>query len=180
MPHERVLTIPNAINLRELGGYPTTGGRTVAWHKVLRSGTLSYLDGVGEQQLADYGVTTVVDLRSDTEVSMSPDKLLAGTNYQHLSVYPLSGEQSFWDKLKHRQPPRPQSWDLGDAYIEMLVDRHALHAYRQLFDLLLANTTPGHALVFHCAAGKDRTGVGAMMIEGLLGVPTQSCVRITS
>jgi protein-tyrosine phosphatase len=53
----------------------------------------------------------------------------------------------------------------------MLVDHHALGAYRQMFALMLANTAPDHALVFHCAAGKDRTGIGAMMIEGILGVP---------
>ena len=171
MTNERVLSIPNAINLRELGGYPTSSGRTLAWHKILRSGTLSYLDADGEQALADYGVNTVVDLRSDTEVAMSPDKLLPGTDYHHLSVYPLSGQPSFWDKIRRRPHPQHRNWDLADAYLEMLVDHHALGAYRQMFALMLANTAPDHALVFHCAAGKDRTGIGAMMIEGILGVP---------
>ncbi|WP_203624159.1 tyrosine-protein phosphatase [Lacticaseibacillus sp. 866-1] len=169
---ERLLSLKNSVNLRELGDYPAADGKVIAPHKLLRSGSLSELTPENAVWLRNYGLNVVVDLRSDSEVAMSPDVLAPGVTYKHLSVYPLDNNglvQKIGRHLRahfdHRMDP------MAEVYLKMLTDPHANNVYRELFSLLLGNPEPGRSVLFHCAAGKDRTGIGAMMIEGALGVP---------
>ncbi|MFD1394181.1 tyrosine-protein phosphatase [Lacticaseibacillus jixianensis] len=169
---DRLISLKNSVNLRELGDYPAAGGQVIAPHKLLRSGSLSELTPQEADWLRAYGLKVVVDLRSESEVAMTPDVLAAGVEYHHLSVYPFTNDslvakisRHLRAKFDHRINP------MAEVYLKMLTDPHANDVYRALFTLLLATDQPGQSVLFHCAAGKDRTGVGAMMIEGALGVP---------
>lgn len=171
MNPQRLLPIPHAINLRELGGYPTVDGQYIAWKKLLRSGSLGHLRPEGSAMLAEYGVIFDIDLRSDNEVANRRDRLPQGIAYQNLSVYPFVDRTSLFTKLRQKLRGGNIEDAMADTYCQMLTDSHANGVYRQLFDILLSNTHPDESVLFHCTAGKDRTGVGAMMIEGALGVP---------
>lgn len=174
MTPTRILPIPHSINLRELGGYATESGQYIAWRKLLRSGSMGHLHSEGGQMLEDYGVIFDIDLRSDSEVQTRPDRIPRQISYQHLSVYPFVDQQKkglfkrLGQKLRGSQSVEEQ---MADTYCQMLTDSHANGTYQQLFDILLSNDRPNESVVFHCTAGKDRTGVAAMMIEGALGVP---------
>ncbi|WP_179393830.1 tyrosine-protein phosphatase [Lacticaseibacillus absianus] len=170
---KRLLDLPNAVNLRELGGYPTVDGRHIHYRKALRSGALALLTPADAQALADYGWRTDIDLRSASEVSGAPDVLAPSVTYHHLPVYPFADQPSLGHKVvrhlmalvDHRIDP------MAETYLRMFTDTGANQTFAQVFALLLANDQPDQAVLFHCAAGKDRTGVAAMMLEGALGVP---------
>ncbi|MFD1429548.1 tyrosine-protein phosphatase [Lacticaseibacillus mingshuiensis] len=170
---ERLLAVPHAVNLRELGGYPTENGQQIRWRKVLRSGTLFDLTPADGQLLVDYGVVKVIDLRSDSETTAMPDRLPRQIAFQQAAVYPFTDQPSPWAKLARRVKAKfVAPYDLMlETYLKMLTDSHAIAAFRAVFAALLANTQPDQAVLFHCMAGKDRTGMAALMIEGALGVP---------
>jgi len=64
---KRILNLEGAINLRELGGYPTEDGTTIKYNKLLRSGDISNLTGNSLSYLKKYGLRYVVDFRSNDE-----------------------------------------------------------------------------------------------------------------
>ena len=67
--------------------------------------------------------------------------------------------------------------DFGrQTYLQMLLDSHAQAAYRKMFNVLLENDKEGESVVFHCTAGKDRTGVAAFLILSALGVSEKQIV----
>lgn len=173
MKPERVLPVKNAINLREMGGLPTTDGQYLAWHKLLRSGSLGHLTAAAGADLVDYGLSFDVDLRSESEVQARPDQLPRSVSYQHLAVYPFTDQHGFFDKIGRRLKKivKQNAASMADVYLRMMTDSHASAAYADLIQILLAHDAPNQAVLFHCTAGKDRTGIGAMIIEGALGVP---------
>jgi protein-tyrosine phosphatase len=173
MTDAHTLPIPNAINLRTLAGYKTTDGRMIKPNKLLRSGSLNMLTASDAERLAsDYGVGTVIDLRMDEEIQRNPDVLPQGVSYYQLPVLPFSDHATFSQRLKRRfaKPEDPTA----RMYRKMLTDSHAVTAYRDMFELLLSNTEEGSAVLIHCSAGKDRTGVAAMLIEAALGIPDET------
>lgn len=169
MKPARILPVPHSINLRELGGYATESGQYIAWHKLLRSGSMGHLREEGGRMLEDYGVIFDIDLRSDDEVKTRPDRLPRTISYQHLSVYPFTDKAGLFQRIGRKL--RGSGDSMEDTYCQMLTDGHANAVYAHLFSILLGNDRDGESVVFHCTAGKDRTGVAAMMIQGALGVP---------
>ncbi|NVY96209.1 tyrosine-protein phosphatase [Lactobacillus sp. DCY120] len=173
MPAEQFLAIPGALNLRDLGGYSTTTGQRIKAQKLLRSGSLVDLKQTAAEQLADkYGVQTIIDFRSASEIERYPDTIPTEARYYNLSVLPFSDHASWLEKVKRRfQAPEDPMLIM---YRRMLLDSHANDTYRRFLEFLLMNEDPEQALLFHCTAGKDRTGIAAMIVEGLLGVPEET------
>lgn len=173
MKDTKILPIPHSINLRTLAGYKSTDGRIVRTNKLLRSGNLSELSVIDAEKLATlYGVVTTVDLRTDAEILNEPDVLPKNTSYYHLPVLPFSDHATFMQKLRRRFA-RPLEPTL-QMYKKMLTDSHANAAYRDMFQLLINNTENDQAILIHCSAGKDRTGLAVMLIEAALGIPDET------
>ncbi|MDP4467176.1 tyrosine-protein phosphatase [Lacticaseibacillus paracasei] len=176
MTDTHTLSIPNSINLRTLAGYKAYDGRIIKANKILRSGRLSKLSPNEAELLAtNYKVVTVADLRTDEEIKREPDVLPQDAAYYQLPVLPFSDHSSFTERLKRRfaKPEDPTT----RMYRKMMTDSHATSAYRDLFNLLLNNTEDNQALLIHCSAGKDRTGVAMMLIEAALGIPDDTIRR---
>ena len=174
MKAERILSIPGAVNLRELGGYQNIHGQTIKWHKLLRSGELSALPKSSVKELTNYGLTYDIDLRSPSEVHWSPDKIDSSVIFKSYPAYPFdNGEKSDIPKTKELiyQSDFPINYD---PYLTLILNPSSRLAFRSMFLDLLNNTEDNHALLFHCSAGKDRTGIAAMLILGALEVPFQT------
>ncbi|WP_203650450.1 tyrosine-protein phosphatase [Secundilactobacillus yichangensis] len=173
--NQRVLTMDHGYNFRDLGGYQARDGQTVKWQRVIRTGTLAYLSDHDQQSLLDYGIKFDVDFRSDGEVAEAPDQIPNSILYRHLPVFPddktdASKTQAELNaELKSR---KKNGFDhMVEVYQEMVTEPQAQSAYRHFFSALLNNTDPKSGLLFHCTAGKDRTGMGATFFLSALGVP---------
>ncbi|WP_461225930.1 tyrosine-protein phosphatase [Lacticaseibacillus suihuaensis] len=169
------LPLQQAANCRDLGGYQTQDGRLLRYHKLLRSGRLDQLSAADCQSLRDYGVVYDVDLRSPEERAKAPDRVPAGVTYVFDPVLPVdqtaAAKQA--DQLRRSQfavDPQAGRRHMIALYRDLPRHASAQKAYRRLFDLLLANNQPGQALLFHCTSGKDRTGLGAVLVLTALGV----------
>ena len=140
-------------NLRDLGGSPAAGGRCTAWETFLRGDDPSGLSDGDLAWLLERDITTVIDLRSGEEVARKPDQLSAcpGFDYHHVA---LAGGEML---------PNLEA-DIGRAYFGTL--ERKIGACQVL---RLMARAPGGTL-FHCTAGKDRTGMIAMLLLSLAGV----------
>ncbi|CAM3716748.1 tyrosine-protein phosphatase [Marinicrinis lubricantis] len=151
-------------NCRELGGYSTSRGQQTEWHRFLRSSDMSRMTQEDKQFLKEYGVTTVIDLRGEDEMQTHPNPL-AGESFCTYHNIPLITRQ-----VSEMERPAEDAF-IGDFYIELL-DHHA--AVKRIFDTIA--DAPEGCVLFHCQAGKDRTGVLAMLLLGLAGVAQKDIV----
>lgn len=166
-------------NLRDLGGLSLGDGRAVRSGLALRSAQLDRLDPA-EPAVAELGIRTVVDLRTETERGDRPDRLPAGARLlvadvlaDHLAVSGLPPAARL--KLLLSDPALAEE-HLGGGRVRAAFARtyrtfvsgdSARAAYRALLTEL---GTPGAGpVLFHCSAGKDRTGWAATVVLGLLG-----------
>jgi protein-tyrosine phosphatase len=149
-------------NFRDLGGAPAADGRTVHYGRLYRSDSLHRLTVAECAQLCALGVRTVLDLRRPVEVARDGRiRETAGLDWRN--IHPVHRE---WNPA-HYDPATGPARFLADRYLDM-----ATEGADGLGEALRFLADPGHApVVMHCFAGKDRTGVLAALVLGLLGVP---------
>ncbi|GAA1364370.1 tyrosine-protein phosphatase [Streptomyces beijiangensis] len=175
-------------NLRDLGGLPLSGGRTVREGLVLRSGQLDRLDPAADPAVAALGLTTIVDFRTEAERTDYPDRVPSGARLvvaDALADTVNSQDRPAAAQIKHiLTDPAVAERELGggkaqavfaDTYRALVSSDSARSAYRTLLTELAADDAG--PLLFHCTAGKDRTGWGATVILGLLGADEETIRR---
>jgi protein-tyrosine phosphatase len=165
---DRLLPLVGAYNFRDLGGYPTSDGRLTRWGKLFRSDTLQELTEEDLKVLGGIGLASILDLRMPSEVERNGRGPLEAerVKYLNLSVIDDDGGES-------RGMPAPTDDILSNRYLWYLDIGHdaLVEALRTIGD------PTSYPLVFHCAAGKDRTGVLAALVLDLLGVEREVIVE---
>lgn len=148
-------------NVRELGGYATPAGTTQA-HRFLRSGDTDMLSDRDLAFFKNYGVRRVLDLRSASERRVAPDDLARQdwVTYRSVELYDFDLHDPNLDR-----EGEPRGF-LASSYLTMLANHRAV---REMFGFF-AEAQPNECVLFHCAAGMDRTGVTSMLLLGLAGV----------
>ncbi|MEO1770097.1 tyrosine-protein phosphatase [Candidatus Enterococcus ferrettii] len=152
------LPLEGSFNTRELGGYPVKEGAT-HFQKFLRSDSLSDLTQQDVTFLENYGVRTIVDLRSDREVSESPNP--HSPLIQNLHIPLVTGNVA--DATK--DITKEMNYSMGSFYVDCL-KRYP----ESLVKIFEAFAESEGCILFHCAAGKDRTGIVAAFLLELAGV----------
>jgi protein-tyrosine phosphatase len=164
----RRVELDGPVNFRDLGGYENCAGRVIRTGRVFRSDSLSTMSDRDVQHCVDeLGIRTVIDLRAGHEVDRFSHGPLeaAGVVFLHR---PIIDET----RAERLDEPGPAPVSPAAIYLLML-DRFAT----RLTDVvrLVADPTT-HPVVFHCAAGKDRTGIVAALVLGLLDVDRETIV----
>lgn len=167
--HTRHIRFSGARNFRDLGGYPTTDGRTVRWGVLYRSDSLHKLTNADLQKLASLEIARVFDFRSENEVSHEPDRLPDGVKLVPLPM--LDASTRVWheqrkDMVRNMKTLNPA--EFLRATNSELATKFTPEYTRFYQELLTSNGKP---ILFHCAAGKDRTGFAAATLLRILGVP---------
>ena len=153
----RRLPLEGAKNTRDLGGYPCLGG-SVRWGAFVRSDSPEYLTEADIGYLKTYGVGNVVDLRRADEAQNYPSALAGHADFQVKNI-PLSS--SFHGVDFEGDVPGSMS----GLYIQILDE-----AQSEVCAVMQAMADAASGVLFHCAVGKDRTGVVAMLLLKLAGV----------
>jgi protein-tyrosine phosphatase len=155
---ERRVAVDGCLNFRDLGGYPTEDGGRLRWRQLFRADGLHALTPLGVATLRDeIRLGDIIDLRSSVELDRDGRGLLAetGIRFHHLPLFDAGRGQ--------RTPPIGAN--LADLYFGML--EFAREPLARVVSTLARTDAPA---VFHCAAGKDRTGVVSALLLSLLGV----------
>lgn len=162
---ERAIPLAGATNFRDLGGYTGLGGRPLKWRKIFRSDHLGQLSQDDVSQLCALGLARVCDFRGVQERKAHPCAL-PGAQVHALTIEPTVVQALEDYALRNKVVTGGDAVRLmQDTYRAFVMSNSARFA--ELFDHLLHDDAP---LVFHCTAGKDRTGFAAALILSALGV----------
>ncbi|HZY39730.1 MAG TPA: tyrosine-protein phosphatase [Mucilaginibacter sp.] len=168
---QRHVVLKGAANFRDLGGYETADGHHVKWGEIYRSADISKLTDSDLSVLKQRHINYDVDLRGHQEARQAPDRLNPGMDYILLPAG-SDGNTNWMKSLTHAKG------SAGDSLMIVYysnIDSLALR-YKPFFDKLLG-LPAGQSLVFHCSAGKDRTGIGSALLLYALGVPYNTIVN---
>ena len=157
------LRLEHGLNIRDMGGYETGDGRVTAFGKLLRAGALHNLTKEEWRRLTDYGVKTVLDLRSLSEIEAAADEVPEGVKWYHC---PIQTEQIDTKDITE-SAEKAFAGSLTEGYLNIVKTHGALLA--EAVNKLIAGLEKG-AVLFHCTAGKDRTGIMASCIYYLCGI----------
>ena len=171
----RFVEIDGVVNFRDLGGYSGAEGKTVKWRTLYRAGQLDRVDEQGLRSAQALGIRSIIDLRFEEETKL----------YQtNKSAFPQAAILEWKDYAsggRHKAQSIKLSWhdaiESGDSeqvreamrlnYPQKLYSHAGIYA--AMLEQIVAQETP---LVFHCAAGKDRTGIAAALILAATAFPS--------
>jgi len=160
----RVVNLEGAVNFRDAGGYKTANGKMVVQDRIFRSADISQLTDNDMGIMANKQIRTIIDFRGTKESAASPDRLLPGADY---TLCP-AGSDNLPSTEQMIEAFKQEDFLMkmyGAESVKYYGDR-----YRPLFVKLL--TLPDNeSLLFHCAAGRDRTGMAAALLLYTLQVP---------
>lgn len=163
----RLIELEGPRNLRDLGGYPTRAGRTTRWGRLYRADALAAMTEADLERFAELGIATVYDLRHDFERDRRPNPVPS----VHVSLMGrFAGDEGpdFGEMT---------SAEHGREFMRSMMLRVLEHAGPEIGGvvngLAAADQLPA---LFHCTAGKDRTGILAALVLEVLGVEREVVV----
>ncbi|QLL68143.1 protein-tyrosine-phosphatase [Lactobacillus johnsonii] len=168
-----LLPVNSILNSRDLGGIVGLDGRKIKTHRLIRTGALTRMSDEDIQFLKNYGLTTIIDLRSKSESKDHPDPQIEGV--KNISL-PLSEEEGTLGGIQdlsreydlYHHDPHAAFKMMCDHYSSHVVKAHDQNTVRQVLTIL-AEKEDG-ATIFHCTEGKDRTGFVVLFVLYILGV----------
>ncbi len=160
----RRLPLEHPVNFRDLGGYPAGPGRQTAWNRLYRADTLHGLSAADIEALRALGLRAACDLRSRGEVARHPSAFHGG---EHVAYHHIAA------RLPPSDDPLATTLDNSrHAYVYRYILDHGAPMFQGLFVRL--GDPESYPLVFHCTAGKDRTGIVAAVLLLTAGVDRET------
>lgn len=174
--NSRLILLKGAHNFRDIGGYRSQNGKEVRWHVVYRADGLQGLSKEDCVRLARLRITRICDLRTIREQQLFPDIVWEGAQHYDCHLYPeYDHSYAFSDlnqlRKKYNLPVMATAY--ADIYQRVLLSKEAQACFVKIFKLFL-DLPAGEAMVLHCSAGKDRTGMMVALILMGLGVPDKT------
>lgn len=154
-------------NLRDLGGLPTEDGGATAYGAFVRGDTLCHLTDAGRGELLGYGIRTVIDLRSPLEITAEPNPFAALPDVVSYVHRPLNDPAT--------ESRLSVTADATERYLLMTGSAATGRRLAGIFASMAA--APEGGVLFHCFAGRDRTGIVAALLLRLAGVGVDTIVE---
>ncbi|MFC7266649.1 tyrosine-protein phosphatase [Streptomyces lutosisoli] len=161
---DRLIKLDGAVNFRDAGGYRTADGHWVKMGEIYRSDALNKLTDADLAKLKRLGISSVYDLRMASERTSAPDRVPSGATYNVADV--LAGSSTF-TSMPTTEDEAVQMMVDGEKF--MVSGDTARAAYRAVYAGVADDDQ--HGLLYHCTAGKDRTGWSSAALLTALGVP---------
>ncbi len=168
----RLINFEGIDNFRDLGGYPAAGGKTVKWGTLYRSGSLSEASRADQQGLLKLGLHTLIDLRSAEEKEAEPNQLPATPPFRVVEIPVLDGgAQGLADEITSRIDDGTLATFDANAFM-IAANRQFANEFTPQFRQFVQalQQAEGQPVLWHCTAGKDRTGFAAAILLRILGV----------
>ena len=184
----RILPIAGMYNFRDIGGYLTTSGERLKWGVGYRSDYLYNLKDEGFDYIRGLGLTTIIDFRTPEEVEERPNRIIdpSVTEYvfnPNAHIARLAGslqanssdsDAEIIQKAKENIDKANGDHEMIDQQLRFVSTEEAQTAFKGTLQTLANDTA--YPSMQHCRGGKDRTGFGLMLLEGLLGVEKDELV----
>jgi protein-tyrosine phosphatase len=171
----RLLAFEGIGNFRDLGGYRTSDGRTVKWGKLYRSGTFAHASRSDLVSLEKLGLTALIDFRSAVEKEEEPNLLPDPRSFEVTEIPTLDdgNEAMIGEVMERIETGNFEGFDPDKFMLE--ANRQFASTFTPQFRQFIhaVRDAGGEPLVWHCSAGKDRTGFAAAILLRILGVPQE-------
>ena len=164
------LPFKDAVNVRELGGYPTVDGRRTNYHRFLRACLMAATTPEERDFLYKYGVRCVIDLRGQAEHEAEPNPCIGpDVEMHHVSLYEtnLASVKDVDVTTMYGDDPT-----IAEVYGQIVCDNRDRVA--RVFKIMAS--APKGVVLFNCMVGKDRTGIIAFLLLMLAGVDKFDCI----
>lgn len=162
------LQLDGMFNLRDLGGYATRDGRRTRPGRIFRADSLAHVTEADLAHLEGLGLRIICDLRTAAEIADYPDRLPTDTRHEHNPM-----QMNVNVMADYRRPDFDwTAFELEHLFMHMLDQSGG--TFRRVFAHLAE--AEAYPYLFHCAAGKDRTGVTAALLLRVAGVPDETIV----
>lgn len=170
----RLIELSGVINFRDFGGIQTKDGRRIKDGILFRSADLTDITKADQSFLEDFSVRTIFDYRTAEEANDRPDPQFPGVGYYRVAVNSENQDSyTSLDDLIGEDTDHLSSDILSDLYKNIPTGNRA---YKQLMDLI-KRPEDNLPLVHHCTGGRDRTGIGTMLILMVLDVEWETIVE---
>jgi len=169
----RLLNFEGIANFRDLGGYPSDSGKQVKWGTLYRAGTLAHSSDADLRNLGQLQLVSLIDFRSSQEKEEEPNRLPDPTGFTVVEIPTLDdGNKALVGDIMARIDSG--NFDGFDPNLAMMTANRQFATeftpqFRQFIRTVLE--TDGAPIVWHCSAGKDRTGFAAAILLRILGTP---------
>jgi len=174
-----LVPIKTVSNFRDLGGYANNEGRVTRSGILYRSGEFSRLSRHEQRLLNGLGISKIVDFRSAEERQRSPSRWHDEATRPDVLLLSIGDSAADWSSALSQQLQQGgfTEAELNNTFIDMYANVPLENSteYAALFAAILAND--GAPLLFHCTAGKDRTGIAAALILSALNVPRETIMQ---
>jgi protein-tyrosine phosphatase len=164
LPETRDLVWDGLLNVRDLGGHPTEDGAETRFGAIVRADTVRRLSDEGWQALLDYGVRTIVDLRTDEERQADPPAELPVT-VVHVPF--LAEDDEVFEEVEHAAAKAPDYAAATREVYLIFLERFRANVAAAIEAIAAA---PEGGVVVHCMGGKDRTGLATAFLLRMSGV----------
>lgn len=162
------IKIKEVSNFRDLGGLRTKSGKQIVWGKFYRSGQLSKLKTSKFTQFEDLNIKTVVDLRTDKEIAKKPDHLPTSIQYNIRQAYDDS--EDMFSKTKKEVLKGRVTRSQSDSLVSLFYAGYLIEKPEVVKNIIDTALNNDGSILFHCSAGKDRTGMIAALLLTILDV----------
>ncbi len=169
----RVLNFDGIANFRDLGGYRTGDNRQVRWGRLYRAGTLGHASDHDLEQLQRLELEMLVDFRSAAEKAEEPNRLPPEPRFRQLAIPVLDdGNQAMVGELRAAIEEGDMSGFEPDHFMLSANRQFATEFTPQFREFIQSvQAADGKPVLWHCTAGKDRTGFASAILLRILGVP---------
>ncbi len=171
--HLRVLPVDGGNNFRDVGGYATADGHHIRWGQLYRSASLGQVTPQGFAYLQSLGIGTEIDFRSTEERKADPNIWPAGMTVVTYADDYANPANAMAPLFANGTPTPDQARAMMAQFYRVMPFQFA-GQYKRLFRQIVDGHTP---LVYHCSAGKDRTGVASALILTVLGVSRETATQ---
>lgn len=178
------LKLKKLTNTRDLGGFPAADGKKIRSGKLIRSGRLYKIPQSTVKALQDMGVSTIVDMRIERERFEHPCTIIPGAKHINLPLVcaattGITSEKSMAGTMLRESKRIKSEFGNADNYMKsvyelILFTPDSKQKLKEFLDLVRDEEG---TILWHCNAGKDRTGLTAMLLEFLLGVDEELIIQ---
>jgi protein-tyrosine phosphatase len=164
-------------NFRDLGGYQTVEGSSLRWNLLYRSDSLHKLNRNDQRYLSALMLDRIIDFRAEYEKKEEPDCLPEDIDIRVVEIPILDASTRVWNESREELVRVLKKINPDQYLIQTNIDlasRFSPQMSQFIHEILSAD---GRPVLFHCAAGKDRTGFAAAILLRILGVPQDTVME---
>lgn len=168
----RVLPFEGVFNFRDMGGYEAADGRKVKYGILFRSAELAGMTERDLNLLHSLEIRTIFDYRDDREAKQKPDPVIPGVNNIRVPAMRQEVPADMRELVRGNFFKKLTVESFAAMYVQMAINNPS---FQRLMSLIMNPDNLG--ILHHCAAGRDRTGIGAAFILLALGVPRDTIIE---